>query len=101
MRVGMADLGLEALVVLYPEARRYPLAKEVEAVPAGSGAELVCVTTRGAQGWRRRRLGWDVKRLTRSLPSGRPGKRPGVPNAVGPRSAGLSGIKTGLMRIDR
>ena len=33
IRVGMADLGLDALVVLYPGARRYPLAKGVEAVP--------------------------------------------------------------------
>lgn len=33
MRIALEDLGLERIAVVYPGARRYPLADRVEAVP--------------------------------------------------------------------
>ena len=39
MRIALADLGLDALVVLYPGKVRYPLADRVEAVPITTLAE--------------------------------------------------------------
>src|SRR3990172_8371506 len=39
MRIAMEDLRLERLLVLYPGARRYPLAERVEAVPISLLAE--------------------------------------------------------------
>jgi hypothetical protein len=38
MRIAMADLALDALYVVYPGGRRYPLAPNVEAVPLASFA---------------------------------------------------------------
>ncbi len=44
MRIAMTDLGLDRLIVIYPGARRYPLAEKVEVVPlveiAGLAGEL-------------------------------------------------------------
>lgn len=39
IRIARADLGLERVVVVYPGARRYPLAEGVEAVPVDALAE--------------------------------------------------------------
>ena len=33
MRIACRDLGLERIAVIYPGARRYPLADRVEAIP--------------------------------------------------------------------
>lgn len=40
MRIAMTDLGLDRLIVIYPGARRYPLAEKVEVVPLVEIASL-------------------------------------------------------------
>ena len=39
MRIGLADLGLERIAVIYPGTRRYALADRVETVPLAALAE--------------------------------------------------------------
>jgi predicted AAA+ superfamily ATPase len=57
MRIALADLGLDALVVLYPGKLRYPLADRVEAVPITTLAEGGGKALWGRLRKRRRRLG--------------------------------------------
>jgi hypothetical protein len=39
MRIAMSDLKLDALYVVYPGVRRYPIADRIEAVPLTHFAE--------------------------------------------------------------
>ena len=63
MRIALADLKLDELRVVYPGAKRYPLAKKVEVVPL---AELVECDVRSCLQPRPRRL-----RISSTSPTGR------------------------------